>query len=216
MTTDQRQINSDEERDLVKEINSVTKEIKAPLKWGWIFICLILTGLSVIHIYYYDESNWSVISKILVCVCPILIWCLLELRFKGKKQQRKFLNELQAIVNKGRIAVLRIIAKRVIKFEEKDDEGTLYLIEDVNGNSIYLWDDQYLIPEEVKFPRQNIEIYLDRPVVWALATKVICSGEEVEVLKISGDKKWTFFKNGFPEDLEKYNKPVDTIIAELV
>lgn len=216
MTTEERKINPNEDKKLRKEIKAVWQDLNAPLKWTWIISFSILTVLSAIHIYYFDESNWSLISKILVCIGPICIWQFIEIKYKGRKKKQKYLKELQTLADQGTIEILKINSKRAILFKEKEDEGNLYLIEDISGSCIYLWDDQVLIPEKLKFPKATNEIYLDKSFIWALSSKVNCYGEVVELIKVAGDKKWNLFKeSGFPNDLEKTEKSFDTLLTEI-
>jgi hypothetical protein len=120
------------------------------------------------------------------------------------------------LAENGIVHIQFITAQRVIIFKEKEDEGILYLIEESSGECFYLWDEQNLIPKKLNFPKQTIEIFLDRSFISAISRKVNCYGNEIEVYKITGDKKWAFFdKCGFPDDMVKSDKSFDEISNEL-
>jgi hypothetical protein len=216
MRTVNRQLNDIEISRLSESIARLEKTVNQKLNWTAIFILLLLTALFSIHIYYFDKSNWSLISKFLVCVCPIIIWVIIENRYKGRKKRTKDLDELKDIERRKTIKVIEINAGRIIEFSEKDDEGTLYLIERTDGQRIYLWDEQYLISEDQPFPCERFDIYADNNFKYAIEEKVNCIGGSVETIKVSGKDKWTYFKQrGFPDDLEIEKKTLDEVISEI-
>jgi len=216
MKTENRQLDDIESSKLSESITQLEKAINPNLNWKAILILLLLTALFAIHIYYYDKSNWSLISKFLVCVCPIIIWILVENKNNGRKKSKKNLEALKDIEIRKTIHVIKINATRIIEFIEKDDEGTLYLIENTDGQCFYLWDEQYLISEDKPFPCNRFDIYLDNSFKYAIEEKINCKGERIESIKISGKDKWTYFKDkGFPNDLEIEKKKFDEVINEI-
>lgn len=140
---------------------------------------------------------------------------MVENKFKGKKEKAKTLNRLKDIKAKNSIEIIDINANRVIEFIEKEDEGILYLIETSNGQGFYLWDEQYLIPENRGFPCTKFEIYLDNDLKYAIDEKICCKGNKIESIKISGENKWKYFKKGFPQDLEIERRNLDEIIYNI-
>lgn len=216
MKTENRQLDEIENSKLSERITQLEKAVNPKLNWKAILILLLLTALFAIHIYYYDKSNWSLISKFLVCVCPIIIWILVENKNNGKKKSMSRIEELKDIEIRKTIDIIKINATRIIEFIEKDDEGTLYLIENTDGQCFYLWDEQYLISEDKPFPCNRFDIYLDNSFKYAIEEKINCKGERIESIKISGKDKWTYFKDkGFPKDLEIEKKKFDEIINEI-
>lgn len=215
---EKRQINPAERRVLAGEINRLEKALKAKLNWKAIIVFALITVLSAIHIYYYDDSNWSLPSKFLVCFGPIGIWVTLEARYKGNKKENKTLNELKEINKRGLINIIPVSTNRVIEFEQKDDEGTLFLIETNKGERIYLSDDQWLIPHPRKFPCDKFDIYLDKEFAYAMCRKVYCAGEKLKPIKVPGELSWKYFESierGWPEDLSKETKTFDEILIEI-
>ena len=215
---EKRQINQAERKVLTAEINKLEKTLTTPLNWKAIIIFAIITILSAIHIYYYDDSNWSLPSKFLVCFGPIGIWVTLEIKYKGKKKENKKLDELKEINKNGLINIITVSTNRVIEFEQKDDEGTLFLIENVKGESMYLYDDQWLIPHPRKFPCDKFDIYLDKEFVYAMTRKVYCAGDKINPVKVPGELSWKYFESmerGWPGDLSKESKTFDEILTDI-
>ncbi len=216
MKTEKRQLDSNEISQLSESIQRLEKEANPKFNWTAIFILALLTAVFAIHIYYYDKSNWSLISKFLVCVCPIIIWVIVENKLKGRKKKIEVLIELKEIEKRKVINVIEINANRIIEFLEQDDEGILYLIEKTDGQCIYLWDEQYLITEDNPFPCNKFDIYIDSNFKYAIEEKVNCKGEYIESIKVSGNNKWRYFKDrGFPEDLEIESKTLEEVIEEI-
>jgi hypothetical protein len=152
---EKRQINAAERKVLMAEIKRREKDLRARLNWKAIILLTAITFLSAIHIYYYDSSNWSLISKFLVSTCPIVIWVVLEIRYKGKKTEKNILNDLIKINNWNSIDIIKVTTDSVIHFEQQDDEGVLFLIE-TKKERIYLDDEQWLIPYPVNFHARNL------------------------------------------------------------
>ena len=215
MTTQNRQLNIKEKETLEEEIRSLSNEFNKSLNWTFIVTLAVITILCAFHIYHYDKSNWSLISKTLVCVCPIGIWVIVENKFKGRRKTMAYINELKSINATSTIQVLSIDIKRVIKFQEKDDEGTLYLIETGNSDCIYLWDNQWLISEDLNFPKEHLEVYMNDNFINAMSSKVNCYGRQIEPITISGKQKWSYFEDSFPADLQKESKTFDEIVTKL-
>lgn len=216
MKTETRILNADETHKLEKSILKLEKAVDAKLNWSAILILLLLTALFAIHIYYYDKSNWSLISKFLVCVCPIIIWVMIENKYKGRKKRISRLKELKEIEKSKTIDIIEMNARRIIEFLEKEDEGTLYLVENTSGECIYLWDEQYLLSEHKLFPCDRFDIYTDNNFTYAIEEKVYCKGKRIESIRISGDRKWSYFKDiRFPSHLEIEQKGLDEIIDEI-
>lgn len=216
MTTAIRPLNSSESSRLSETIRHLEKATNTKLNWTAILILLMLTVFFAVHIYYYDKSNWSLISKFLVCVCPILIWILIENKFKGRKKRTEGLNELKEIEIRKTINIIEVNASRIIEFTEKEDEGTLYLIEQTDDQCVYLWDEQYLISENKPFPCSKFDIYVDNNFKYAIEDKINCEGQMIEPIKISGKDKWTYFKErGFPGDLEIEKLKFDEVLREI-
>lgn len=216
MNNIQRTLNSKEIERVKNIINDFENVVNRSLNWKGIFTLFLLTVLSAIHIFHYDKSNWSLISKLLVVSCPIGIWVILEQKYKGRKKRIDEINKLKEFEKGKPINIIKVQAKRVMEFEEKDDEGILYLIEPTEGNSFYLWNDQWLIPEDLIFPCSEFEIYLDETVKFALERKVNCKGQKIKTIKISSNEKWKYFgRKGFPGDLEKEEKRIEEIETEI-
>src|SRR5688572_28123529 len=135
---EKRQINPAERKILMASINNLEKTLHAKLNWKAIIILSVATILFAIHIYYYDDSSWSLPSKFLVCVCPILIWIIIENKYKGRKKENKNLDHLKEIRDSGLIPFMQVSTNRVIKFQQKDDEGTWFLVENDKNERIYL------------------------------------------------------------------------------
>jgi len=216
MTTTIRPLNSSESGRLSKSIRQLEKTVNPKLNLTAILTLLALTVLFAVHIYYYDESNWSLISKFLVCVCPIIIWILIENKFKGRKKRDDGLNDLKKIETRKTINVIEVNASRIIEFTEKEDEGILYLVERTDGQCVYLWDEQYLISGNKPFPCSKFDIYVDNNFKYAIEDKINCEGQVIEPIKISGKDKWTYFKErGFPGDLEIEKLKFDEVLREI-
>ena len=215
---EKRQINPAERKILAAEIKKLEKTLIAPLNWKAIIILAIITILSAIHIYYYDDSNWSLPSKFLVCFGPIGIWVTIEMKYKGKKKENKTLDELKKMNKNGLINIIPVSAMRVIEFEQKDDEGTLFLIENDKGESIYLYDDQWMIPHPRKFPCDKFDIYIDKEFAYAMSRKVYCAGKKIEPVRVPGKLSWKYFEGierAWPGDLSKETKTFDEILTDI-
>jgi hypothetical protein len=211
-----RNIDSIEREKLDKRISEIRESLNIRLNWTAIFILLGITAASAIHIYYFDKSNWSLISKISVCVAPIGIWVVVEQYFRQKKNENKELQSLTEIRNENQILVISVELDRIAKFEEYEDEGDLYLVETKDKESIYLWDAEYLLFDDNEFPSEQVEVYVDDTFKFGIDKKVKCSGNKLTPIIVSGESKWTFFKRvGFPGDLQTEEKPFDKIIEEI-
>ncbi|WDF46360.1 hypothetical protein PQ459_15835 [Chryseobacterium sp. KACC 21268] len=210
-----RKLNSNENDKLSLSIKELEKANDLKINWLVIFSLLISTCLFAIHIYYYDKSNWSLLSKFLVCLCPIIMWIYIENRVKIKKQSNRDLNKMQEFKSKNSIDIIEINTSRIVEFLENDDESILYLIENINGESIYIWDEQYFISENNPFPCDKFEIYLDDIFIKLIGEKVFCKGERIESIEISGEDKWKYFQKGFPQDLEIEKRNLNEVIGEI-
>lgn len=211
---EKRQINAAERKVLMAEIERREKDLNTRLNWKAIIILTVITFLSAIHIYYYDDSNWSLISKFLVSTCPIVIWVVFEIRYKGKKKEKNILNELKKINKENSIDTIKVTTDRVIQFEQQDDEGVLFLIE-TKKERIYLDDEQWLIPYPRKFPCKEFDIYLDKNFSYALGRKVYCSGKKIDPIKIPAKIKWKLFEDGWPLDISKEPRTIEEILSEI-
>lgn len=216
MQTKNRQLNNIEIKILSRYIQKLENELNRKLNWPAILIVCFLCILFAIHIYNYDKSNWSLISKFLIGICPVTIWILVENKYKNRKNDKQFLLDLKHIETSKTINIIEISATRIIEFSEKNDEGAHYLIELKDGQCLYMWDEQYLISENKQFPCKQFEIYIDRNLKYAIEEKVNCKGDKIEALKIPGKVKWEYFKEkGFPLDLEIETKTFDQVIEEI-
>ena len=216
MQIKKRQLNDSESKKLSKKIKELEKINYLKINWIVISTLVLLTCLFAVHIYFYDKSNWSLISKFLVCLCPIIIWIYIENKVKIKKQSSKSLNQLKEIQLKKSIEIIEVEANRIIEFLEKEDEGILYLIETLDGESFYLWTEQYLIPENGNFPCNKFHIYFNNEFKYAIDEKIYCKSEKIDTIQISGDDKWSYFeKRGFPADLELEKQKFEDIIYAL-
>ena len=176
----------------------------------------MITILSGIHIFYFDDSDWSLISKCLVCFAPIGIWVEIEFYFKHLKIENTEYTCLTSTLEKEEIEIVAINVQRIIKLEEYKDEADLYLIEQKDNSCVYLWDAEYLIQNSSDFPSEFIEIYQDIAVKFALDKKVTCYGNKLKMGTISGKCKWMYFgKHGFPGDLGKEDKNFEEVLDEL-
>ncbi|MDJ1483574.1 hypothetical protein QNI16_23955 [Cytophagaceae bacterium YF14B1] len=216
MNTETRKLDREEADKISKSIQELEETIYKPLNWPLIIGLVIATGLFATHIYYYDKSNWSFPSKFLVVSCPIWIWILIESKYKGRKKKIELLESWKAVQQSQVARVNKIQAKRVVTFEEYEDEGVLYLIEDIEGKCFYLWDDQYLIPEEEPFPCEIFEVYQDDVLIYSMETKVRCQSEKLKAITVSGEEKWKYFGDrGFPGEFEPEPKGLDGILDEI-
>ncbi|MBC8112563.1 MAG: hypothetical protein H7Y04_16040 [Verrucomicrobia bacterium] len=121
-----------------------------------------------------------------------------------------------ALQQKELVEVLKIYAKRAIEFEEEGDEGVLYLVESNEGECTYLWNEQYLIPEDGSFPCHIFELYLDDNFKYAIEEKINCIGEKFDSIRVSASKKRDYFKDrNLPEDLDTEKKIFDEVLEEL-
>ena len=212
---EKRQLNVAERKVLIAEIKRLERDLNTRLNWKSIIILTVITFLSAIHIYYYDDSNWSLISKFLVSTCPILIWVVFEFRYKGKKKEKNLLLDLKKINNENSIDIIKVTTDRVIQFEQQDDEGVLFLIE-TKKERIYLDDEQWLIPYPRKFPCTEFDIYLDKNFIYAIRRKVYCIGKKIEPIKIPAKIKWKLFEeNGQPLDLSKEPRTIEEILSDI-
>lgn len=211
-----RELLTAERKVLTKVCRSMEQEIYSKLNWKLIIIYILLTILCALHIYYYDKSNWSLPSKFLVCIFPILIWVTIEIKYKGRKKKIDKFQSLNHILNKNEIRIFKINAKQIVKFIEYEDEGTLYLVETVQGERFYLWDDQYMIPKSTNFPNNYFEIYADELIKNSLGRKVVGIGDKLDSLIVKTKDKWTYYGiHGFPDDLEIENKKIDELLEQI-
>jgi len=66
MQIKKRQLNDSESKKLSKKIKELEKINYLKINWIVISTLVLLTCLFAVHIYFYDKSNWSLISKFLV------------------------------------------------------------------------------------------------------------------------------------------------------
>lgn len=216
MNTIKRNINSIEKDKLNARISEIRESLNIRLNWTAIIVLIGITVLSAVHIYYFDKSNWSLISKFSVCAAPIGIWVVIEHYFKQKKNGNKELRSLTEIQNDGKVSVVPLELNRVAKLEEYEDEGDLYLIETKDKECIYLWDAEYLLVDDKEFPSEQVEVYIDDIFKFGIDKKVRCSGNKLTPIIVSGENKWSFYgKVGFPGDLHAEEKSFDKIIEEI-
>jgi hypothetical protein len=203
MKLESRPLEREEMAKITATIEELDREVHRGLNVPLIIGLGAVTLGSAIHIYHYDASDWSLISKSLICLCLIIIWLIIEEKHKGRKNRIAGLEALKSMGRSGVVRVCRIQAKRVIAFEEKEDEGVLYLIECDTGKCIYLWDEQYLIPTDGPFPSETIEVYLDDTFKYALEEKVNCKGKRVDTIPYPERKNGSISGTGaFPRTLK--------------
>ena len=97
MNTIKRNINSIEKEKLNARISEIRESLNIRLNLAVIIVLIGITVLSAVHIYYFDKSNWSLISKFSVCAAPIGIWVVIEHYFKQKKNGNKELMSLMSM-----------------------------------------------------------------------------------------------------------------------
>lgn len=205
-----------ENKLLSKVQKSFDKEINSKLNWKAISILILLTFLCAVHIFFFDKSNWSLPSKFLIGVFPIIIWVIVENKFKGRKKKIQQLDSLNHLLDIDEIGVYKVKAKRIVKFSEYEDEGRLYLIETENDERFYLWDDQIMIPKSTGFPSKLFEIYTDEIIKNSIGRKLVSTGDKLEPLTVKGKDKWDYFtKVGFPGDLELEDKSIDELLERI-
>ena len=88
MNTISRKLTPIEQKKLKASIQEYAINAERNLNWKAILIMLIVGILSGVHIYFYDKSDWSLITKFLVVLMPIGIWVLVENHFKDGKWMR--------------------------------------------------------------------------------------------------------------------------------
>lgn len=217
MNTFKRNIDIIEKERLNVRVSEVRKSLDSSLNWVVIFILTGIIIASAIHIYYFDKSNWSLISKFSICAAPIGIWSVIEQYFEQKKNGNKQLKNLTEIQNENQITVVSIELNRIAKLEEYEDEGDLYLIETKDKKCIYLWDVEYMLVDDKEFPSDQIEMYVDDTFIVGIDKKVKCSGNKLTPIIINAESKLSFFeKVGFPENLQLEEKSFDKIMEEIV
>ena len=216
MNTIKRNIDIKEKEKLNTRISEIKESLNIRFNWIVVFVLIGITIASMVHIIYFDKSNWSLISKFSVCVAPIGIWVVIERYFKQKKNGNKELKSLTDIQNEGQISVVTFELNRIAKLEEYEDEGDLYLIETKDKKCTYLWDAEYLLINDKEFPSDQFEVYVDDTFKFGIDKKVKCLGNKLTPTIINGENKWAFFgKVGFPGDLQIEEKPFDQIIEEI-
>ena len=216
MNTISRKLTPIEQKKLKARIKEYATNAERNLNWKAILIMLIVGILSGIHIYFYDKSNWSLITKFLVVLMPIGIWVLVENYFKDGKWMRIHYRNLKDIEAKTTTEVYEIDIKRIALMPEYEDEGNLYLIENSENQCLYLGDYEYLIGAEKDFPSSKIEVYADDTMKLVMDRKIRCFGEKLEMEKIDAEKKWIYFgKVGFDDDLKIIPKSFEEILKEI-
>lgn len=214
MNTIRRNINPVERKKLEKGILNIEESLGTRINGLVVFILTGITIASAVHIYYFDKSHWSLISKLSVCVAPIGIWVLIEQYFKQKKIWREELKSLFEIRTQSHISVFPIDLNRIAKL--KGDEDDLYLIETKDKKCVYLWDDEYLLLEDKDFPSEQMEVYVDDTFKYVLNKKVKCFGSKVLPILVEAKKQEPFYeKMGFPEDLQIETRTFDSIIEAI-
>ena len=211
-----RPLDETEKTALGQRIAALRSSLKVRLNWKAVLILAAIGLASGMHIRYYDASNWSIISKFLMCIVPVGFWIVIEDYFKQKKNGSVELLALAKISKSGQISVLPLRINRIAKLEEHGDEGDLYLIENESGKCLWLWDAEYLLVEEASFPAEQTEVYPDETFRNSMGKKVKCSGEKLTPVVVDGAKKWAYFgKVGFPGDLQWEKKGFDEVIRAI-
>lgn len=211
-----RLLNNTEKAALDQRMAALRSSLQIRLNWKALLILIAIGLASGVHIRYYDASNWSIISKFLICIVPVGFWIVIEDYFKQKKNGSAELFALAKISKSGQISVLPLRINRIAKLEEHEDEGDLYLIENESGKCLWLWDAECLLVEDASFPGAQIEIYLDEPFRNVMGKKVKCSGEKRTPVVVDGSKKWAYFgKVGFPGDLQLEKMGFDEVIRAI-
>lgn len=209
MEISNRELSDEELKKLSKSLNELEKQ--SSYNFFIISILILLTIFSFFHIYYNNFSNWSIISKFLVCSCPIYIWVVIENKLKFKSKSLGLYKSLKNIKQSNSINIISIKANRILEFRESDDEGIFYLVENSEGICFYLYDEQYLIPEQ--FPCDCFDIYTDKNFVYAIDEKLVCKGSKIQLIIVSDKVKSSYFnQNGIPSDLQIENKSFDEIV----
>jgi len=209
-----RKLNDREREDIKKTIENCTTEIQKRFNWNSLFVCILIITLSGYHIYLYNDSNWSLISKFLILITPIICLSMVEDFVKRKKRNRKKKVLLDEFLHLNKISLFPIKAKNVAELEEYEDEGILYLIEMEDDNCIYLWDYFSNFPES--FPNDSFEVYLDDVYLNYIDNSIVCYGKKIAPLIIKGKSKWDYFsKEGFPGDFETAKESFEVMTQKI-
>lgn len=216
MKTIKRNINQNEKAKLDTRVLEIQTRLGVGLNFK---VVLFLFGISIasgFHIFYYDDSNWSLLSKLLIVTTPIGIWVVIQEYFKQKKNSNKELNSLVELQESGQISVMSININRIAKLQEHEDEGDLYLIENKENKCIYLWGAAFLPMGDKEFPSEQIEVYVDELVMSAINKRVNSNGKKLNPILVSTECKWAHYsKVGFPEELQLLGQTFDDILLEI-
>jgi hypothetical protein len=187
----------------------------AKISWWKIAIAFCVMLASGAHIYYYDDSDWSLISKFLVVLSPIVIWVITSFYFEKRKSDSKEKSFLENLLSTNEVSVFNLEINRATKLGESEDEGTMYLIEQKNGRSIWLYDFVYELEEKTSLS-EFIEVYTDQDLFSIFGLVAREEGKTISCSFISNKDKWDYFaKNGWPNHLEVSNKSFDALMLEL-
>src|SRR5688500_15138247 len=207
-----RPLHATELSKLSTTIQQLEKQEGKPLN-GYVVVALAGVAMfSALYMYYYG-THW--IPIVLLVVCPIIIWVMFENKYKGRKGNLKYLNVLKEIERKKSIEVIEVTTSRIIEFDEKEDEGRLFLIEQTDGRCFYLYDVHLLIYEELPFPCDKFEIYKDEIFYTAIDERIYSTGNKIEGIKVSGKVKWDYLKDQWPDDLEIEEKSLNEVLEEI-
>ena len=201
MVEEKRKISSFEIEKIDSAITDYSQADKPRIRF--LFFGVLLCILFGWHIYIFNHSSWSLISKWGIVLVPISIWVYVEDFFKIKKKKKTYLEQLTEFKEKNELSMLVIRPKRVLEFLKFEEDMAFYLVEEANGQSFYLCDFEDQFP--IEFPTTILEYYLDDIYSSSTNQKLLCKGSKIPLIGINTPKNWA--DNEKMGDLYNFESP---------
>jgi hypothetical protein len=200
-----------EELRLLKTLRS-QKVKEGDIKWRFHYLLIAgLLGVGFIYITtLIPDSFWTFIIGTLAVVSFSFIILAPYSVYTMRRKQKVFLQELNAIIDKGTVDTCLINAKRIAVAKEYEDEGDLFIIEYDDDKVLYLWGYDYNLRK--KFPCLDFEIY-EESFFKLLGRQVYPLSGRIKPLAIDKKAKWNYMKKiGAPGQLQTDSTNFDKII----
>lgn len=202
-----------EKRLLSSLRTSAQKKQVSAIRFYHYLIATVLAAIfiyiaSIIHLGFFEFlfGTLGVFSIAFIVFMPYEV-------FKAKRKRRKFLQDLDTLLDSGVVSVFHVKATRAALAEEYEDENDLYIFELDPDTLLYLWDNEYNLHK--KLPCLELEIY-DESFFKLTGINAYPLSDRVSPVNINKKAKWAYIgKVGFPETRMIQKASFDILIDEI-
>jgi hypothetical protein len=211
--TQRRQLNTKESKALQKIKSTAEKDIKRGHKIHFLFIAAVLGVICVFLANWttYDSLKF-VFGTISVLSFGFVVFMPYEIH-KGIKKAKKKIKAIDGILAQDGVDVSIVNASRIAVAKEFEDEGDLYIVETINKDILYLWDNDYNLKKN--FPCLEFEIYSE-DFYKIIGRQINPLSEKINPITIDAKNKWAYLKKvGGPGHLTLEKRDFEEVLEQI-